>query len=113
MKPIVYAYHDQVNALFQSNNGQHFKGVAFGWHNENVYHVFTDIPKVAPTGYPLPCLIQFLGNDDFLEAENNIIAKSKELLNIEENGKLPPKIIIILFFTLKNNVLKKILFPNR
>ncbi|MBM3879456.1 MAG: ThiF family adenylyltransferase [Verrucomicrobia bacterium] len=61
MHPLVYADESQVQALFRqvSPRRWRFKGVAYEWRGEGVFHVFARTPAVAPSGYPLGCFFAF------------------------------------------------------
>lgn len=52
MKPIVYVYEDQLRELITNSHNDLVKGIAFEWKGEQVFHVHTKFPKVAPSGYP-------------------------------------------------------------
>jgi len=62
MKPLVFADETQVQALFGQLGPQRsaFKGLAYEWRGEGVFHVFARRPAVAPTGHPLGCFFAFL-----------------------------------------------------
>jgi len=51
-KIIIYVYEDQLRELIADASQDIVWGVAFEWKGENLYHVHTKFPKVAPSGYP-------------------------------------------------------------
>ena len=52
MKPLIYVYEDQLRELISNSQNDLVKGIAFEWKSEQVFHVHTKFPKVAPSGYP-------------------------------------------------------------
>lgn len=49
----LYVYEGQLRELITANNSDLTRGVAFEWKDENVYHIHTKFPTVAPSGYPV------------------------------------------------------------
>lgn len=55
MTPVVYLREEQVVELVGNpDDGTLSRGVGFEWPGEEVFHVFSRYPKVAPAGRPIP-----------------------------------------------------------
>ncbi|MGB4846572.1 MAG: ThiF family adenylyltransferase [Saprospiraceae bacterium] len=102
MKPIIYAYQEQINDLFKQKQETPFKGMAFGWNEENVFHLYTSLPKVAPSGVPCLAVIRFVSEADFDKVEDMIEQTFEEVgfRNLTNSKK------IAVFYSLKNNELQ-------
>ena len=73
--PIVYAYEEEVNNFFKSGNNPVIKGAAFGWQEEDVYHVHIDIPKTPFSGTPCISYFAFVSQEDYLLDKKDLIQK--------------------------------------
>src|SRR5574344_473472 len=73
--PIVYAYEEEVNTFFKSFYNPVIKGVAFGWQEEDVYHVHMDTPKTPFSGTPCLSYFAFVSQEDFLLDKKTLIQK--------------------------------------
>ena len=71
MKPVVYVYEEQLRELIVSSKMDLVKGVAFEWKGEDVYHVHTKFPKVAPSGYPSIAFFKIESNKEVFESSKN------------------------------------------
>ena len=71
MKPLVYIYEEQLRELIDTSQTDLFRGVAFEWKDENVYHVHTKFPKVAPSGYPSIAFFKIEKSKDAFETCKN------------------------------------------
>jgi molybdopterin/thiamine biosynthesis adenylyltransferase len=67
MKPIIYVYGDQLRELI-SRQVDLVKGIAFEWKNEDVYHVYTSFPKVAPVGYRALVFFKILKDKELFDS---------------------------------------------
>jgi len=99
MTPLVYLREDQTVELISNLNCDHEQnGVGFEWPGEDVFHVFSRYPQVAPAGRPIPVFFRFYGSDSSTDS-SKITTESNELLGsrflkIElwfENGILQKK----------------------
>ncbi len=97
MKPIVYIYQEQIVELLKDYK-KPFKGVAFEWRNENVFHVFSSLPKVAPTGYPSIALLVNLSVEEW----NDSTFSSHLSIDLSED-----KQTLVLFFCKTDSVILK------
>lgn len=68
MKPKVFLYEQQLLEVLNSNVEQ-IIGVAYEWKGEDVFHVYTKPPQVAPTGYPAVAYIRVF--DDLVAFQNS------------------------------------------
>ena len=102
MKPIIYAYQEQINDLFKQRQETPFKGMAFGWNEEDVFHLYTSLPKVAPSGVPCLAVIRFVNEADFDTVEGMIEQTFEQVgcRNLNNSKK------IAVFYSLKNNELQ-------
>lgn len=83
--PIVYAYEDEVTEFFKKKDIGIKKGVAFGWQDEDVYHVHVDIPKTPFSGTPCMSFFVFVSQDDFALDKSNLVDKLEIKKFIKEN----------------------------
>jgi molybdopterin/thiamine biosynthesis adenylyltransferase len=102
MNPIIYAYQEQINNLFQQSEKNPVKGVAFGWNDEDVYHLYTSLPKVAPSGVPYLAVIQFVTETDFDRVESMIEQTFEQVGYHNSNNSKK----IVVFCSIKNNELQ-------
>lgn len=102
MKPIIYAYQEQINDLYKQRQDTPFKGMAFGWNEEDVFHLYTSLPKVAPSGVPCLAVIRFVNETDFDTVEGMIEQTFEQVGFRNPNNSKK----IAVFFSLKNNELQ-------
>ena len=96
MKSIIYAYEEQVVQLLQNQPIGDVRGIALGWADEDVYHVFSKIPTNAPTGRFMPCCFRVFTENEFQEAHVTAYNQGKAMLNgLNENPLLLRKVIYI------------------
>jgi molybdopterin/thiamine biosynthesis adenylyltransferase len=85
MKPKVFLYEEQLLEVIASNVEQ-TTGVAYEWKGEGVYHVYTKVPQVAPTGYPLIAYVKVF-NDLLAFQESSELLCNYQLNHFTEDGK--------------------------
>lgn len=75
MNPLVYMDESQVRALRARVGPQRswFRGVAFEWRGEGVFHLHARRPVVAPSGYPLGGCIAFFPAGADLDAAAPVV----------------------------------------
>ena len=70
MENIIYAYEGQLMTLINlPDSSTLITGVAFEWKNEDVFHVYTSMPNVAPSGYPSSAFFKII--TDHVAFENS------------------------------------------
>jgi|GEM_PF-1463172 len=98
MNPLVFIYEDQLRELISSNQSNPISAVSFEWKGEDVYHIFTKQPQVAPTGYPSFAFFKICSSQkEFDDADLNFPQFAELFFN--ENSALHKNVIgIFLFF---------------
>lgn len=78
MDSIAYVYQYQLQAFL--NSGKEYQmGVAYEWKGEKVYHVFTEYPKIAPSGFSTPCVFKIMHTQlEFDHSEQTFLALRDE-----------------------------------
>lgn len=111
MTPLVYIYEDQLRELISSSQPDPISGVSFEWRDEDVYHIFTKQPQVAPTGYPSFAFFKICSSiTDFEEAESSFQEISEIFFN--EDSILQKNIIGIFLFLSSDRLEKKAFIKN-
>jgi molybdopterin/thiamine biosynthesis adenylyltransferase len=54
----LYVQEQQLRSLLQESFNEYDRSIAFGWKGEDVFHLYTFPPKVAPTGYPTAAFVR-------------------------------------------------------
>ena len=110
MVPIIYAFEEHINVLYSqvkadvSGKGI-FKGFAYEWRNENVFHVYSQFPTVPPTGFPSMCFFSFLKpSEDIMNASNSI---ENLVSGYYDNKSQFAGSIVIVFFKFDGSSLAK------
>ena len=66
MNPLVYLREEQVVELVNNPGGNFaYRGIGFEWSGEDVFHVFSNYPQVAPAGRPIPVYFRLHGGKSF------------------------------------------------
>lgn len=105
MERIVYLYQYQIQKFINSSEDYQL-GVAYEWKGEDVYHAYLEYPKIAPSGYAMPCL--------FLKTQNRIDFDNAEKLvdNIGKSSSATPQLgIVVSFFLDHGQLLKRAFIP--
>lgn len=105
MTPLVFIYEDQLRELISSNQTNPISAISFEWKGEDVYHIFTKQPQVAPTGYPSFAFFKICGSQtEFDDSDSNFIQVAELFFN--ENSILH-KNVIGIFLLLNADRLEK------
>lgn len=98
MTPLVYIYEDQIRELISSNQPNPIGAISFEWKGEDVFHIFSKQPKVAPTGYPSYAFFKICSSqEEFNDADLNFSQVAD--LYINENSILYKNVIGIFLFS--------------
>ena len=97
MKPLVYIYEEQLRELIDVSQTDLHRGVAFEWKGENVYHIHTKFPKVAPSGYPSVAFFKIEKSKDAFE---NCKSSFQTIINDVHNSDtiFPTSVLGIFLF---------------
>lgn len=104
MEAIAYLYQYQVQAFINSRQKEQ-AGVAYEWKGEKVYHVYTEYPAIAPSGFPVTCVFRKVDSfNNFQKADTDFPYLCKAFkeqtghelgicitLYLDENGKILKK----------------------
>lgn len=108
MTPLVYIYEDQLRELISSNQSNPINAVSFEWKGEDVFHIFTKQPQVAPTGYPSFAFFKICSSQkEFDDADINFTQVAELFFN--ESSILHNNVIGIFLFFNANKLEKKAL----
>ena len=109
MKPIVYLYEEQLQeVIIDGGSSKLKKGVAFEWKGEDVFHVHTKFPKVAPSGYPSIAFFRVEKNRmDFENSKDNFQLFSESIYNAKISNN---QTVIGVFLFLDENKLNQLAF---
>ena len=80
MKAFAYLYQYQIQGFVNSQLNE-LVGVAYEWKGEKVYHIFTEYPSIAPSGFPVTCIFR----------------KLNSLIEFQEANQAFPKICDLFF----------------
>lgn len=106
MNPLVFIYEDQLRELISSNHSSPINAVSFEWKGEDVYHIFTKQPQVAPTGYPSFAFFKICSSSKEFEDADTNFQKVAELF-FNENSVLHKNVIGIFLFLNADKLEKK------
>ncbi len=98
MSPVIYVYESQLRHVLANSGASLSRAVAFEWPGEEVYHVHTDFPQVAPSGYPNPAFVKVVENRD--QFEHCASAFTELASTLPENNLTLSKGIIGIFLFL-------------
>ncbi len=90
----VYMLEEQVQAAyerFRTSQNNFLPGIAYGFDDGDVFHVYTSVPKVHIAGYPCHSAIQFLVKMPDAEESLGIVTKIGETI-----GNNPNPVVILL-----------------
>ena len=77
MKAFAYLYQYQIQRFVNSQLNE-LVGVAYEWKGEKVYHIFTEYPSIAPSGFPVTCIFRKVCSiTDFQKANEAFTELSK------------------------------------
>lgn len=72
MDGIAYLYQYQLQTFIHAPNNEQL-GVAYEWKGEQVYHVFMEYPKIAPSGYAVPCVFKLVDSIEEFEDTQTVV----------------------------------------
>lgn len=87
MEAIAYLYQYQIQAFVNSQLNEQ-AGVAYEWKGERVYHIFTEYPSIAPSGFPVTCVFRKLTNLTDFQQANEAFPQICELFFEQTGHKL-------------------------
>jgi len=105
MKPVLFVYESQLRQVLTTSGSTYARAVAFEWPGEDVYHVHTEFPQVAPSGYPNPAFVKVLQNA--VQFEDCVSMFAELAAAFPENTLLPSKGIIGIFLYLDEDRLRQ------
>ncbi|MDR0608514.1 MAG: ThiF family adenylyltransferase [Planctomycetaceae bacterium] len=100
--PVVYAYEQEVTEFIENGNPLK-RGAAFGWQDENVYHVHVDFPKTPFSGIPCIAIFAKVSKEEFI-SDKTTLANKLGIINSSDNGC--NKTIFYIFYFDGNTVQK-------
>jgi hypothetical protein len=107
MTPLVFIYEDQLRELISSSETKPISAVSFEWKGEDVYHIFTKQPQVAPTGYPSFAFFKICSSQtEFDDFDANFPQVAELFFN--ENSILNKNVIGIFLFLDADRLQKKV-----
>lgn len=108
MNPLIYIYEEQLLEIIDAAGNEIKRAVAFEWPGEDVFHVHTRFPKVAPSGAPFMAYFKVVqSNVEFQNAET-IFKHDLAAIQQADSRDLSSIIGIILF--VDNEKLHKVAF---
>ncbi len=102
MDGIAYLYQYQLQAFINAPNNEQL-GVAYEWKGEQVYHVFMEYPKIAPSGYAVPCVFKLVSSQVEFEDTQTVV----NLCNRFQEAQGRKLEMIILLYLDNGRLLKK------
>jgi molybdopterin/thiamine biosynthesis adenylyltransferase len=111
MNPVIFVYESQLRHVLSNSGDSLSRAVAFEWPGEDVYHVHTDFPQVAPSGYPNPAFVKVI--KDPVQFEECASMFGELASSFPENTLLPSRGIIGIFLYLDEDRLRQKAFRKR
>lgn len=111
MNPLIYLYEEQLREIIDAAGDEIKRAIAFEWPGEDVIHVHSRMPKVAPSGVPVTAYFRLVQSETAFQNAEGIF--KQDIAEIQQAVNRNSQSIIGIILFVNNDKLHKAAFQKK